>query len=82
MLLKFFKGLIGGILGGILGLLVGGITGIQFGATLFEGFVFNGQRGYEAVGPIGAILGAILGAIVGILLAMKIKKRRGNENST
>jgi hypothetical protein len=78
MLLKLLRGLIGGTLGAVFGFIAGGISGIQIGATFFKDFVFNGQRGYEAVGPIGAILGAILGAIAGILLALKIKKQRGN----
>jgi gas vesicle protein len=81
MLLKFFKGLIGGILGAIFGFFAGLIYGAYLGSgNSFKDFFFNGQRGYEAVGQIGAILGTILGAIAGILLALKIKKSR-NRNS-
>lgn len=82
MLLKLFKGLIGGILGVIFGFFEGLIYGAYLGSgNFFKDFVFNGRQGYEAVGQIGAILGAILGAIAGVLLALKIKKRRGNGNS-
>jgi hypothetical protein len=48
------------LLGGFVGMLLGALIG----GNHFENFMFNGLRGYEATGQLGAIIGALLGIII------------------
>jgi len=57
LILKVIIVLISAIGLGILGWLIGAYFGGNFAQT----FVFNGVRGYEATGQLGAIIGAVLG---------------------
>jgi hypothetical protein len=64
-------GLIGGIAAGALGLLAGATYGGNY-ATNFE---FNGLRGYEATGQIGAILGFVSGGALCSYLVGRLTRR-------
>lgn len=84
------KGIYGGsclmrlkLLGIIIGAAVGSIVGLFFGMNLggnyFEEFVFNGLRGYEAVGQIGAIVGGLFGAMCGWLFSLIVVSSRNRK---
>ena len=64
------------VLGVILGAIVGAIGGLVLGAivggNLMQDFEFNGVRGYEAVGLIGAMIGIVVGVALGVVVALKI----------
>ncbi|MPM56393.1 hypothetical protein SDC9_103195 [bioreactor metagenome] len=80
MFKKIFAAAIGGIIGAIAGFVIGLLTGTFVGGNYMTDFVFNGVRGYEAVGQIGVIIGVPLGAILGILLALKQMKRNSGKS--
>lgn len=60
------------IIGAILLLLPGAFLGLIIGAFIggnfFTDFVFQGVRGYEATGRIGAYVGAAVGLLAGVKL--------------
>lgn len=60
--------IIGGILGGFVGIILGLMVGMDLGGNYFTSFEFNGVRGYEATGQLGAIIGGLIGAIIGVSL--------------
>jgi hypothetical protein len=64
-------GVLGGLVVGALGL-IGGAT---YGGNHATGFEFNGLRGYEATGQIGAILGFVTGGALGSYLAGYLTRR-------
>lgn len=64
----------------ILGFMLGLFLGAFIGGNFMTDFEFNGVRGYEAVGQIGAFLGALLGAVSGGTLALRLS-RKGVERS-
>ncbi len=59
-----------------IGLIIGITTGMNIGGNYFTNFVFNGARGYEATGQIGAMVGTILFGFIGFYLPFKFLKRR------
>ena len=63
----------------ITGIIIGLFIGMNLGGNEYENFVFNGLRGYEAIGQIGAIIGGLLGALFGILVVLFIVKVKGSE---
>lgn len=64
------------IIGAIVGSIIGLFYGMNVGGNYFEDFVFNGGRGYEAVGQIGAMVGGLLGAVCGWLLSLFVVHKR------
>ena len=52
---------------------------MNLGGNYYGDFVFNGLRGYEAVGQIGAIIGGLLGALFGFLVVLLIVKSKEPE---
>jgi hypothetical protein len=59
----------------------GAVAGFLLGATLGGNFMADvelaGSRGYEAAGPIGAIVGAVLGVVVAAAMAARRSKLEG-----
>jgi hypothetical protein len=70
--------ILGIMLGAVVGAGIGLLIGIDLGGNYLETFVFNGARGYEAVGQIGAIFGALFG----IFVASIIVGFRGNKRTS
>ena len=62
----------------IAGIIIGLFIGMNLGGNDYGDFVFNGLRGYEAVGQIGAIIGGLLGALFGFLVVLLIVRVKGN----
>ena len=62
----------------IVGIIIGLFTGMNLGGNDYGHFIFNGLRGYEAVGQIGAIIGGLLGALFGFLVVLLIVRVKGN----
>jgi len=62
----------------VAGIIIGLFIGMNLGGNDYENFVFNGLRGYEAVGQIGAIIGGGLGAVCGFLLVRIIVGLKGH----
>jgi hypothetical protein len=60
------------------GIIIGLFIGMDLGGNYYGDFVFNGLRGYEAVGQIGTIIGGLLGAVCGFLLVLLIIRLKGN----
>ena len=60
-----------------IGMIIGLFIGMNLGGNEYENFVFNGLRGYEAVGQIGAIIGGLLGALFGFLVVLLIVRVKG-----
>jgi hypothetical protein len=79
MRLKRFKRTIGGMIGAVAGIILGFSIGANLGGNDYADFVFNGLRGYEAVGQIGAIIGGLLGAVCGFLLTLIFTRRKENK---
>jgi len=69
--------LLAGLVGGVVLAVVGLVVGAAFGGNYATEFEFNGMRGYEATGQLGAILGFVAGALLGALLVCFRTKRRG-----
>ena len=61
----------------IAGIIIGLFIGMNLGGNDYGEFVFNGLRGYEAVGQIGAIIGGLLGALLGFLVILFIVRVKG-----
>jgi hypothetical protein len=55
------------------------MVGMDLGGNYFSSFEFNGVRGYEATGQLGAIIGGLIGAIFGVSL-MVIHPRWNHRN--
>ena len=68
--------LLAGLIGGIAIAFLGLVVGAWYGGNYATDLVFNGQRGYEATGQIGAILGFVLGGLLCSWLAC-LPVRRG-----
>jgi membrane associated rhomboid family serine protease len=60
----------------VLGFLFGLIAGAYIGGNFMTSFEFNGVRGYEATGQIGAFAGAVLSPVLGCYLTRKRRKKR------
>jgi hypothetical protein len=58
---------------GFVSAILGWLLGAWFGGNFAEQVVFNGVRGYEATGQIGAILGALIGLLSSSWLLFKGK---------
>lgn len=56
----------------VAGVIIGSVLGMDLGGNYYGDFVFNGLRGYEAVGQIGAIIGGLLGMVCGFLVVLLI----------
>lgn len=63
----------------VTGMIIGSFIGMDLGGNAYSDFVFNGGRGYEAVGQIGAIIGGLIGAVCGLLLVLFIIRIKGNR---
>jgi hypothetical protein len=63
----------------IAGIIIGLFIGMNLGGNYYGDFVFNGLRGYEAVGQIGAIIGGLLGALLGFVVVLLIVRVKGSE---
>ncbi|MBB6444089.1 hypothetical protein [Bacillus benzoevorans] len=63
----------------VTGMIIGSFIGMDLGGNYYGDFVFNGGRGYEAAGQIGAIIGGLLGAVCGLLLVLLIFRNKGNR---
>ena len=67
------------VLAGLIGLIVGAGVGFVIGATYGGNyaveFEFAGGRGYEATGPLGAIIGALTIALVCIVIVWRPTSR-------
>ena len=61
----------------VIGMIIGLFIGMNLGGNDYGDFVFNGLRGYEAVGQIGAIIGGLLGALLGFLVVLLIVRVKG-----
>ena len=66
-----------GIIGGVILSLIGLFIGMNIGGNYFTSFEFMGQRGYEAVGYLGALIGAIVGFLFGVLLGDRQSEKIG-----
>jgi hypothetical protein len=74
---KILKGI---IIGAVAGSIIGSFIGLDlYGKIFFGDFIFNGVRGYEAVGQIGAIIGGISGAVCGCIFTLILVKRNGKS---
>ncbi|MFT4415762.1 hypothetical protein ACLM5H_18035 [Fredinandcohnia humi] len=73
--------IIGAILGAIVGAIIGFAIGANVGGNYFSDFVFNGLRGYEAVGQIGAMIVGIIGAGIGAFLSVLVKKQNSKSKT-
>ena len=62
----------------VIGMIIGLFIGMNLGGNEYEKFLFNGLRGYEAVGQIGAIIGGLLGAVCGFLVILLFVRVKGN----
>ena len=67
--------LLAGLIGGIVIAVVGLVVGATYGGNYATDFEFNGLRGYEATGQIGAILGFVAGGSLCTLLVCFLTKR-------
>lgn len=76
MLRKIIIMISGLLIGIILGLIVGLFIGAFIGGNYMTAFEFNGVRGYEATGQIGAFVGLVIGPILGIIIALMIDHRK------
>jgi hypothetical protein len=77
---KILRGTLGGIIGAVADIIIGLPIGMNLGGNNYEDFVFNGLRGYEAVGQIGVIMGGLLGVVCGFPLTLFLVRRKGNKN--
>jgi hypothetical protein len=64
-----------GLIGGIALAILGWIVGATYGGNYATNFEFNGLRGYEATGQIGAILGFVCGGALCSYLAGRLTQR-------
>jgi hypothetical protein len=64
-----------GLIGGIAVAVIGLIVGATYGSNYATGFQFNGLRGYEATGQIGAILGFVTGGALCSYLVARFTRR-------
>jgi hypothetical protein len=77
--LKQLKRTIEGMIGAVAGIIMGFSIGANRGGNYYADFVFNGLRGYEAVGQIGAVIGGLLGAVCAFLLALIFTRPKENK---
>lgn len=69
-LIRFVVCLAGGLVGGIFLAIVGLVVGAGYGGNYATDFEFNGVRGYEATGQIGAIIGFAVGTPLCVFLLL------------
>ena len=55
--------------------LIGLVVGVTYGGNYATDFEFNGLRGYEATGQIGAVFGFVAGGSLGAYLVARLSKR-------
>jgi len=67
--------LLAGFSGGIVVALIGLIVGATYGGNYATDFEFNGVRGYEATGQIGAVIGFIAGCPLCAYLVARLTNR-------
>ena len=70
------------VLGAFGGAIIGLIAGAFIGGNWFTDFVFNGVRGYEATGQLGALAGAFIGGVIALSSMMSYLKRRHQKKQT
>lgn len=70
------KKILFGITGGVILSLIGLVIGMNVGGNYFTSFEFMDQRGYEAVGYLGAIIGAVVGALLGVLSGDRLSGKK------
>jgi len=68
-----------GLLGGFALALIGLVIGADYGGNHATGFEFNGLKGYEATGQLGAVLGLVIGGTLGSFLAAHFTRRRDSR---
>ncbi len=73
---RIFACLLAGLIGGLAVAVVGLVVGANYGGNHATDFEFNGLRGYEATGQLGAILGFLAGASLCTLLVYLLTGRR------
>lgn len=74
--------MIGGLLTStILGVITGLYISAFIGGNYMTAFEFNGVRGYEATGQIGAFVGFVIRPILGIIIALMIDHRKRSKVS-
>jgi hypothetical protein len=67
--------IVAGLLGGIAVAILGLIVGAAYGGNYASQFEFNGVRGYEATGQIGAIVGFVSGGTLCSYLVGRLTRR-------
>ena len=55
--------------GAVAGTVAGWLLAATIGGNFMPSFTFAGGRGYEATGPIGAVVGAAAGALLALLMS-------------
>jgi hypothetical protein len=60
-----------GLVGAGAGCVVGFLLGAHVGGNYLPDVVIGGDRGYEAIGGVGALAGAVLGMLGAIALATR-----------
>ncbi|MEW9052457.1 MAG: hypothetical protein AB2392_14955 [Neobacillus sp.] len=73
---KLFKGI---IIGAVAGTIIGSLIGLELYGNYPRDVIFNGVRGYEAFGQIGAIIGGLFGAVCGFFLVFLIALNRNRK---
>jgi hypothetical protein len=70
--------LVTGLVGGLVLAVVGWVVGATYGGNHATDFAFNGLRGYEATGRLGAMFGFVAGfALCAGLVGLLTSRRRG-----
>jgi hypothetical protein len=71
--------LLAGLIGGLVLAAVGSVVRATYGGNYATDFKFNGLRGYEATGQLGAMFGVVTGAPLCAWRVCFLTKRRGNR---
>jgi len=67
--------LLAGTIGALLFAVIGVIAGVYYGGNYASNCEFNGARGYEATGQLGALIGMVFGGLFIVLLFHLIEKQ-------
>lgn len=67
--------LLAGTIGALLFAVIGVIAGVYYGGNYASNYEFNGARGYEATGQLGALIGMVFGGLFIVLLFHLIVKQ-------
>ena len=71
--------LLAGMLGALAFAVIGVIMGGYYGGNYATNYEFNGVRGYEAMGQVGALIGMVIGGpLSGFLFHLVVKQLRRN----